>query len=334
MRFGIGMYSTQRPPDSPYTHRELYEDMLRQARIAEEVGLDSFWIAEHHFAEDGYAAAVIPVCAAVLGATRRLVAGTSIAIASFYHPIRLAEDAIALDLLSGGRFVLGIGTAYRPEEFAGMGIDPATDEGRLDEIAQILDEAFTGRPFSHRGPYYDIPELTVTPAPVTEGGPPVMLAGDGVADRDAMRAGERGKRYMVDPSLPLDEVVRLVSLYDGAYTGAQPVELPLFNYGFVSDDTDPWEEIRDGFTYLRQTYDRWGGRTVREVRRENHRLVLGNRAEVAREVLEYQRRFGDRLHFILRLHYPGQDPVSSDRAVRAWGEVADMVRRDLGQPAP
>jgi len=127
MRFGIGMYSTQRPPDSARTHRELYEDMMREALLAEEVGLDSFWIAEHHFAPDGYAAAVIPICAAVLGATRRLTAGTSIAIASFYNPIRLAEDAIALDLLSGGRFVLGLGSAYRPDEFAGMGIAPETD---------------------------------------------------------------------------------------------------------------------------------------------------------------------------------------------------------------
>jgi alkanesulfonate monooxygenase SsuD/methylene tetrahydromethanopterin reductase-like flavin-dependent oxidoreductase (luciferase family) len=308
--------------------------MLRQARIAEEVGLDSFWIAEHHFAEDGYAAAVIPICSAVLGATSRLVAGTSIAIASFYHPIRLAEDAIALDLLSGGRFVLGLGTAYRPEEFAGMGIDAATDEARLDEVTHILERAFTGHPFAHQGRFYDIPELTVTPAPFTGGGPPIMLAGDGVADRDATRAAERGKRYMVDPSLPLGEVNRLVSLYDGAYRGGEKVELPLFNYGFVSDDSDPWEEIRDGFTYLRQTYDRWGGRAVREVRRENHRLILGNRAQVAAEVLEYHRRFGDRLHFVLRLNYPGQDPERSDRAVRVWGDVAQMVRDALAESTP
>jgi len=70
------------------------------------------------------------------------------------------------------------------------------------------------------------------------------------------------------------------------------------------------------------------------VRRENHRLILGNRAEVAREVLEYHRRFGDRLHFILRVNYPGQDPATSDNAVRAWAQVADMVRRELGQPGP
>jgi alkanesulfonate monooxygenase SsuD/methylene tetrahydromethanopterin reductase-like flavin-dependent oxidoreductase (luciferase family) len=333
MKFGIGMYSTQKPPGSPHTHSELYADMLRQARIAEEVGLDSFWIAEHHFAEDGYAAAVIPICAAVLGATDRLIAGTSVAIASFYNPIRLAEDAIAADLLSGGRFVLGLGTGYRPEEFAGMAIDAETDEPRLDEITEILEKAFTGRPFEHRGSFYEIPRLTITPAPFTPGGPPIMLAGDGVIDRDAVRAAERGKRYMIDPSLPLDEISRLVALYDAAYTGDATMELPFFNYGFVSDESDPWEEMREGFTYLRQTYDRWAGRPVLDVHRENHRLILGNAKRVADQVLEYRRLFGDRLHFVLRLNYPGQDPSRSDRATRLWGQVANSVRQELSRAA-
>ena len=333
MKFGIGMYSTQRPPDSTRTHRELYEDMLRHARLAEKLGLDSFWIAEHHFAEDGYAAAVIPVCAAVLGATNRLIAGTSVAIASFYNPIRLAEDAIAADLLSGGRFVLGLGTGYRPEEFAGMAIAPETDEARLDEIAEILEKAFTGGAVTHHGRFYNIPSVAITPAPFTPGGPPIMLAGDGVIDRDAARAAERGKRYMIDPSLPLDEISRLVALYDAAYKGTPGMELPFFNYGFVSDDTDPWEEMREGFTYLRQTYDRWAGRAVREVHRENHRLILGDTKQVAAQVLDYHRMFGDRLHFVLRLDYPGQDPARSERSIHLWGQVAASVRDQLSTSA-
>ena len=333
MKFGIGMYSTQRPPDSTRTHRELYEDMLRHARLAEKLGLDSFWIAEHHFAEDGYAAAVIPVCAAVLGATNRLIAGTSVAIASFYNPIRLAEDAIAADLLSGGRFVLGLGTGYRPEEFAGMAIAPETDEARLDEIVEILEKAFTGGSFTHHGRFYNIPSVAITPAPFTPGGPPIMLAGDGVIDRDAARAAERGKRYMIDPSLPLDEISRLVALYDTAYKGTPGMELPFFNYGFVSDDTDPWEEMREGFTYLRQTYDRWAGRAVREVHRENHRLILGDTKQVAAQVLDYHRMFGDRLHFVLRLDYPGQDPARSERSIHLWGQVAASVRDQLSTSA-
>lgn len=329
MRFGVGMYSAQKPAGSPRPHGELYADMLRQARLAETVGLDSFWIAEHHFAEDGYAPAVIPVCAAVLASTRRLVAGTAVAIASFYNPVRLAEDAIAVDLLSGGRFVLGLGTGYRTDEFAGFAIDPPTDEARLDEVVEILEKAFTGRPFSHSGRFYSIPEITITPAPSTPGGPPMVLAGDGVLDRDAVRAAERGKPYMIDPALPLDEIARLVALYDAAYKGEDLPELPFFNYGFVSDDSDPWEEMRPGFTYLRQTYDRWAGRAVREVHREDHRLILGSTDEVVSQVLDYHRMFGDRLHFVMRLDYPGQDPARSDRAVRQWGEVAAAVRRKL-----
>ena len=329
MKFGVGMYSAQLPPGSSRTFTDLYRDMLRQARLAEEVGLDSFWIAEHHFAEDGYAPAILPVCAAVLASTKRLVAGTAVAIASFYHPIRLAEDAIALDLLSGGRFVLGLGTAYRTEEFEGFGVAPDTDEDRLEETVEILERAFSGRRFSYRGRFHQVPELRVTPPPRTPGGPPLILAGDGVIDRDAMRAARRGKAYMIDPALPLVEVERLVDLYDGAYGSGEKPELPLFNYGFISDDEDPWEEMRAGFTYLRQTYDRWGGRPVREVNPADHRLILGTRAQVTEQVLEYHRRFGDRLHFIMRLDYPGQDPEVSDAGVRAFGDVAAAVRSRL-----
>lgn len=330
MKFGVGMYSAQLTPGSSRTFRDLYADMLRQARLAEEVGLDSFWIAEHHFAEDGYAPAILPVCAAVLASTRGLVAGTAVAIASFYHPIRLAEDAIALDLLSGGRFVLGLGTAYRAEEFEGFGVAPETDEPRLDETVEILERAFSGKPFSYRGQFHDIPRLTITPPPRTPGGPPLILAGDGVIDRDAMRAAKRGKAYMIDPALALDEVKRLVDLYDRAFGAGDKPELPLFNYGFISDDADPWEQMRAGFTYLRQTYDGWGRRPVREVNRADHRLILGTQAEVTEQVLEYHRLFGDRMHFIMRLDYPGQDPDVSDAGVRAFGAVAAAVRSRLG----
>ncbi len=329
MKFGVGMYSAQRPPGSKRSFSDLYADMLRQARLAEEVGLDSFWIAEHHFAEDGYVPAILPVCAAVLASTTRLVAGTAVAIASFYHPIRLAEDAIALDLLSGGRFVLGLGTAYRPEEFAGFGVAPETDEPRLDETIEILEHAFSGKAFTYSGRFHQVPELTVTPPPRTPGGPPVILAGDGVIDRDAMRAAQRGKAYMIDPALPVDEVKRLVGLYDSAFGEGDKPDLPLFSYGFISDDADPWEAMRGGFTYLRQTYDRWGGRPVSEVNRADHRLILGTRAEVTEQVLEYHRLFGDRVHFIMRLDYPGQDPEVSDAGVRAFGDVAAAVRRSL-----
>jgi hypothetical protein len=58
-------------------------------------------------------------------------------------------------------------------------------------------------------------------------------------------------------------------------------------------------------------------------------LILGNEEQVVEQVLDYHRMFGDRLHFVMRLSYPGQDPARSDRAVKAWGDVAQLVRSRL-----
>ena len=106
MRFGVGDFSGQRPPESPVTHRQLYEEMLDQAELIEEAGLDSMWVSEHHFAEDGYMPSVLPIVAALLARTARITVATDRLPASLHNPIRLAEDASALDLLSGGRFLL------------------------------------------------------------------------------------------------------------------------------------------------------------------------------------------------------------------------------------
>lgn len=327
MRLGVGLFTGQRPSGSSRTHADLYADLLDHARLAEKVGLDSFWVSEHHFAEDGYLPAVLPVAAALAAVTSRITIGSGVLIASFYHPVRLAEDLIALDLLSQGRFVAGIGFAYRPEEFRGMQVSQDGDLARTEEIIEILRQAFTGRPFRHAGRHFQLPELEVTPHPHTPGGPPLMIAGNGVTDRDAVRAGRMGAMYMVDPALPFDEVTRLVGIYDGALaSGAQP-DLPLFCYGFVTRDGSAWARVEAGFTYLRDTYDRWqhkppsGRRDPRD-----YRLLLGTPAELLEQVLAYRDRFGDRLHLVLRLSYPGMDPAAVGEAITVYGEVAERAR--------
>lgn len=328
MRLGVGLFTGQRPGGSPRTHTELYADLLAHARLAEEVGLDSFWIGEHHFAGDGYLPAALPVAAALAAVTSRITIGTGVLVASFYHPLRLAEDLIALDLLSEGRFVAGIGFGYRPEEFRGLGVDPQGEPERTEEVVEVLRLAFTGRPFRHAGRHFQLPELAVTPPPHTPGGPPLMMAGNTVADRDAARAGRTGAMYMVDPALPLDEVVRLVDIYDRARPSGPEPELPLFCYGFVALDGDAWAALEPGFTYLRDTYDRWQGKPVpgrRDPR--HHRLLLGAPDELLDQVLAYRERFGERLHLVLRLSYPGMDPAVAAEAIRLYGEVAERARR-------
>lgn len=325
MRFGVGLFTAQRPPGYSRPYTEIYKDLLSHAELIEEVGLDSFWTTEHHFTHDGYLPATIPLCAAVAARTSRILIGPG-ALAPLYHPLRLAEDIIAVDLISRGRVVAEVGTGYRPEEFKGFGVDQSTAAERLDETLEILRLAFTGKPFAFAGRHFQISELEVTPHPYRQGGPPLLIPGN--SDFAAQLAGRKNLSYKVDPSVSWEEALRVVGVYDAARDrAAPPTDLAIQCYGFISEG-DAWEEVRDGFLYTRDTYDRWAGLPGQASRlAADYRLVLGDPETVAAELDRYRRQFGDRVHIIYRLSYPGMDPEAVSRAIRQYGLVADELRR-------
>lgn len=310
MKFGVGDFSGQRPPGSPVTHAQLYRELLEQAEAIETVGLDSMWISEHHFAEDGYMPAVLPIAAALVARTKRIIVGTDRLAASLHSAVRLAEDAVALDLLSGGRFVLGLSLCYRDEEFAGFGVDPATDERHLEELAQFLSDAFRH----------------ISPPPYSPDGPMLMIAADG--DEGADRAARLADMLMVDPTEPWGAVDGAVARFDQA-RGDRKGGLVLFTYGGLSDHGPDaaWAEVADGFRYMRHTYDRWMGREpTRELPPAHYRLLLGTPNDVATQVLEYNRRYGNRVHVVLRCNYPGMDTAAVTNQLRLWGSAAAIAR--------
>jgi alkanesulfonate monooxygenase SsuD/methylene tetrahydromethanopterin reductase-like flavin-dependent oxidoreductase (luciferase family) len=321
MRFGVGDFSAQRPPDSPVHHRQLYAELLDQSRLIESAGLDSMWLSEHHFADDGYAPSVLPLAAALLARTERISVATDRLAASLYDPIRLAEDAIALDLLSGGRFSLGLSLCYRDIEFQGFGIDPSTDAQRLEALVPILRAAFSGEPVSLPGR----PSVRVTPAPDTQGGPRLMIAADG--QDGALRAGRLADLMMVDPTQTWSELELAVKSFATA-RGDRDGEVAVFVYGGLSEagPEAAWAEVADGFRYMRHNYDRWMGRPPTEILPPKHyRMLLGTPASVAEQVSAY-RKLGDRIHLVLRLNYPGMPAPVVAHQIQLWGEAASLSR--------
>lgn len=302
-------------------HRQLYADLLDQAVSIEKAGLDSMWVSEHHFAEDGYMPAVLPIAAAVLARTSRITVATDRLAASLHDPIRLAEDAIALDLLGGGRFILGLSLCYRREEFEGFGVDPATDALRLEALVPILRAAFEGR-----AARVGARDVLITPTASTRRGPRLMIAADG--DSGAERAARLADILMVDPTEPWQVLDAAVQAFDRT-RGNSKGPLVLFTYGAVSeiDGRSAWAEVADGFAYMRHNYDRWMGREpTRELPPRHYRLLLGTPGEVADQALEYLRRYGDRVEIVLRCNYPGMAASAVDRQIALWAEAARLAR--------
>lgn len=228
---------------------EVFADTLRLAEVAEELGFDGMWLAEHHFTRYGVLGSPLLLAAAIAARTTRLRIGTAVLVLPFYDPIRLAEECATLDVLSGGRLDIGIGRGYQPIEFAGFGVDQAEARGRTAEAVEIMQLAWTGEEFSFKGDYFNIPRISVYPRPVQQPHPPIFHAA--VSPNTFGAAGARGARILTSPNftpLPVLRAQRTAynSALDAAGFAAEQFDFPLMHQTYISDDErDAFETPRD-----------------------------------------------------------------------------------------
>ena len=340
VRVGIGLFTAQLPASSKRTFEREYRETLELVRLAERVGFDSVWVSEHHGSSDGYLPSMLPLLAAFAAVTERIELGTGVVLTSFHDPLRLAEDAAVVDLLSGGRLLLGLGNGWREEEFRMFGASKAERGARTEETVEVLRRAWTGRRFSFEGRTLRYDRVKVTPQPARPGGPPILLGG---YDRKAVvRAGRLADGYVTDETGP-DEVRSNLALVDegASSVGRDPNELSvvLLQNAFAWRDGDPWPLIREGLVQQLGSYEAWGnGADTPEIDRlepaepsdEDLRLSTpaGTPEEVLARLLPLVRAFDDRdLHLVVRLHYPGMDLETAARAVELFAaEVTPVLK--------
>src|SRR5437867_9744855 len=104
------------------THAEVYRNALEECRLADELGFDVVWLAEHHFSPYGICPSLAPFAGAVAAATRRVRIGTAVVIAPFEHPLRIAEEWAEIDITSGGRLEVGLVRCYQRADSPGLGV--------------------------------------------------------------------------------------------------------------------------------------------------------------------------------------------------------------------
>jgi alkanesulfonate monooxygenase SsuD/methylene tetrahydromethanopterin reductase-like flavin-dependent oxidoreductase (luciferase family) len=327
MKLGTGLFTTQRRPDDDRSQSEIHDEMVTLARAVDDAGLASAWVSEHHFTDDGYLAAPMPVLGALAAETDDVEIGTSIALAPLHDQVRLAEDAATVDLLSDGRLSLGLAVGYREVEFGGFGVPRDERAARTEDLVRTLRGAWSDGPLDYDPEFHAVtPELTVSPKP--EESPPIVLGGD--SKPAVQRAARLGDGWIAPSSLSMAGLRKRVDDIERVRE-AEDVEgdfqVYVLQHGFVGNSSEEaWDAMRDGYLYLQRRYAEWyGGEPIDELPEDRvaelkDQAIFGTPEGVADEISAYADALGEDVHVILRTYFPGIGTDAMVECVERLGE--------------
>ena len=333
VEIGYGLISCQLHPDRPESWQDLYAEAVELAVEVEQAGLDSVWVSEHHFVDDGHLPSLLPLLAAFAARTSRIRLGTALLLAPLYDPLRLAEDAAVVDLLSGGRLVLGLGLGWRDEEFDAWDVPMSARARRLTELVDLARTAWSGGPVTA-----GTARPRVTPLPASPGGPPLWIGA--LAEPAIRRAGRVADGFMATEVTPdeLREQVAWVNEARAAEGRSGPFTVSLHLPTLCLPGGVSWADAADALSYPGWKYEdmaedrgaagplrRPEGMTEEEADRLRATSLVGTPHEVADQVRAYVDAAGGSLHFIARSYLTAIGPQARRDALAGLAQVRSLV---------
>jgi alkanesulfonate monooxygenase SsuD/methylene tetrahydromethanopterin reductase-like flavin-dependent oxidoreductase (luciferase family) len=245
MRFGLLHELSVPRPWTADSERRVYEDALEQTRVADECGFEWVWAVEHHFLEEySHCSSPEVFLAAAARETRRIRVGHGVVVCvpQMNHPIRLAERAAALDIISGGRLEFGTGRSSTWTELGGFQADPDETKKTWDEYVRVIPKMWTQERFSYEGRSFSMPERAVLPKPLQKPHPPMWVAV--TSPGTELDAADRGLGCLGLSIAGPEEQERTVTEYHRRVQNCDPVgdvvtdSVTMINFLFCHEDAN------------------------------------------------------------------------------------------------
>jgi len=298
----------------PIEGGHFYNEALAEVARAEELGFDSVWMEEHHSVTNHYWPSPLTVLAGFATRTSRMTLGTDIAVAAFHHPVRLAEDVAMLDVMSGGRAVLGIAIGYKPDEFALYGVALEKRGARFEEQLAIMKGLWTQERFSFKGAFYTV-EGRLEPKPVTKPRPPIWIGGWG--DITLKRAATLADNWIPGPTADLKRLLEGKKRFldnRRAAGRSQPItEWPLTRDLIIADTDRKARELAEAHIMIAYRKEYAGGWRHPFIdasiatdldRLMEDRFIIGGPDQCVRKIRRFVEEYG-MTHLICRTFFPG-----------------------------
>jgi alkanesulfonate monooxygenase SsuD/methylene tetrahydromethanopterin reductase-like flavin-dependent oxidoreductase (luciferase family) len=333
----LGIYLNAQHPEGDDPARR-WAQMLEQARLIRALGFDSLWGGEHHATPGFHYFPLLPMLQRLAAEVEGLTIGTNLVLLPLHNPVEIAEIGAFLDVVTGGRFILGVGLGYRTEEFAIFGVPMRERVSRLAEGVEIIRRLWTEDHVTHRGRHWQLDDVTILPRPVQQPRPPIVV-GSQVAAGIA-RAARIADGWLVVPVPTLEEFAAQAAAFRAARAAAgRPADAAVCRLLEVVCAPDEETAVRRAAPFLLDKYSaylKWGipgialdpGASPEAQFRglARNRFAVGSPSQVA-DALVAQHHAGV-THATMRVSWPGMKQDDVLAGIELLGrQVLPEVRR-------
>jgi alkanesulfonate monooxygenase SsuD/methylene tetrahydromethanopterin reductase-like flavin-dependent oxidoreductase (luciferase family) len=347
MHFGLFCLNAQR--DAAKSARDIYREMTDQVKMAEQIGFDIAWFAEHHFSNYCLCPSPITMATYTAGFTKRIRLGTAVIVAPLYQPLRMLEDLAVLDQLSDGRAVLGFGSGYQQYEFHKFGVDLKEGRDIFLETLEVTEQFIQRGAVEYAGKHIRVPETHFS-VRLRQARPAIYVAGL-AGDPETQARSARGGYvpFFTTGWSTLEEIRQTRDKVGAAYAavGGKAEEAPYAaqRYVFVTNDRDEALRAADGARYIRRValsmrnqYARVHGSWLEEIPASDEppldviadRLIVGDAERCAAKLTEEIAALRP-THISCFMAIPGIEPGRILKSMeRFGGEVMPLLAKHFG----
>ena len=347
MHFGLFSLMPQR--DKSKAPRQIYAEMDEQVKLAEEIGFEIAWFAEHHFSNYCVCPSPLGIIHYMAGRTSRIKLAPGVIVAPLYEPMRMLEDLSVADILSDGRLVLGFGSGYQQYEFHKFGVNLDESKAIFNETLEFVEQFLAGDPLSYDGKYLSCPETYFSVRPLQDR-PDTYIAGlvyDVELQKHMARKGY--VPFVTTGWSTLDEIdasrQKVVEAYDAVGLDSENVPFAAQVYIHVTDSHEEAIDAADHARYvrriamsMREQYAELDGSYLKEapargeppleVIAKNARI--GSAEKIAEQLVADIRRLKP-THLSCFMAFGGMSQERIMKSMERFGaEVLPMVEKELG----
>jgi alkanesulfonate monooxygenase SsuD/methylene tetrahydromethanopterin reductase-like flavin-dependent oxidoreductase (luciferase family) len=336
----LGLYLNSQHPESDDAARR-FAETVEQVRLARSLGFDSIWAGEHHVTPGFHFFPQMALLQRLAAEAEGMWIGTNVNLLPLHNPVELAEVGAFLDVITGGKFLLGVGLGYRPEEYEMYGVPMPERVSRFTEGVEIVKQLWSQDRVTHNGRHWQFTNAGIRPRPLQQPRPPIIVGAQ--VEPAIKRAAAIGDGWLLVPIPTLDQLDRQMSTYRSARAAAKLPASPhicrLLEVGCAADEETAFRRTAPYLLEKYKSYFSWGleGLTLDPKATPEQqfrglaarRFAVGAPAQVI-DMLLAQHRAGI-THLSMRMSWPGMAQGDILASIELVGrQVLPEVRRRVG----